>query len=234
MVDMEKQEEAGGTQVIGWNLAALSQEDKEQVEQLWRERARGRVYMGAESTGNNVKSEAEWCQEALSKVLDATAKKIMIYAWPKRRWNGEIKERRSQLGREIRRRRKLAATAQAKPELHKSIRRAKDRMWNDYLKNLRGAEVRRAATFANPWAGAIVEALTDRDGKQANTITEKEDMLRRESIPPNEQEQHFELPPAGQAHQSVTEQAVERALLAQAAGKAPGLDTLCFGAVRLL
>jgi len=31
-VHMEKEEEAGGTQVVGWNLAAMSQEDKEQAE----------------------------------------------------------------------------------------------------------------------------------------------------------------------------------------------------------
>jgi len=31
-VDMEKQQDAGGTQVIGRNLAAMSQEDNEQAE----------------------------------------------------------------------------------------------------------------------------------------------------------------------------------------------------------
>jgi len=40
--------------------------------------------------------------------------------------------------------------------------------------------------IANPRAGAIWEALTDRDAKYANTITEKEEMRRQESFPPNE------------------------------------------------
>jgi hypothetical protein len=32
---VEKPEEAGGTQVVGWNLAAISQEDVEMAEELW-------------------------------------------------------------------------------------------------------------------------------------------------------------------------------------------------------
>jgi len=31
-VDMDKQEEAGGTQVVGWTIAAVSQEGKEQAD----------------------------------------------------------------------------------------------------------------------------------------------------------------------------------------------------------
>jgi len=93
---MKKQEEAGGTQIIGWNLVAMSQEDVEVAEELWRQRAKESAHMGAESRGDEVKSDAEWCQEALSKVLDATAKKITISAHSKRWWNGEIKEKRSQ------------------------------------------------------------------------------------------------------------------------------------------
>jgi hypothetical protein len=59
-------------------------------------------------------------------------------------------------------------------------------MWNEYLLNLKGGEVWRAAKFANPRAGASVEALTDREGKQANTIAEKEKILRGEFFPMND------------------------------------------------
>lgn len=69
-------------------------------------------------------------------------------------------------------------TAQIKAEWKKLSWRAKQRMWNDYQKNLRGAEVWRATKIANPWAGATVEALTNREGKQANTITKTKEMLR--------------------------------------------------------
>jgi len=75
--------------------------------------------------------------------------------------------------------------------------------------------------------------MTDRDGQQSNTITEKEAMLRRESFPPNEHDQYFKLPLAGQVHHSLTEEAVERAIFAQVVGKAPGPDTLCFGPLNL-
>jgi hypothetical protein len=79
-----------------------------------------------------------------------------------------------------------------------------------------------------------VEALTDREGTQANTATEKEEMLRRESFPPNDNDQYYALPPAASAHTRVTEQAVERALHPQSVKKAPGPDKLSFGAIRLL
>ena len=65
-------------------------------------------------------------------------------------------------------------TAQAKGELQKSVRRAKDKMWNDTLYNLSAAEFWRAAKFANPRAGMTVEALTYTDGKPPNMIAEKE------------------------------------------------------------
>jgi len=102
------------------------------------------------------------------------------------------------------------------------------------LENLRGAEVWRAARFANPQAGMTVEALTDREGKQANTSLEKEEMLRHESFPPNDGNQYYELPPAGRAYTSVTEQAVERALYSQSVKMAPGPDKQSFGTIRLL
>jgi len=58
--------------------------------------------LGAESTGDEVESEAEWCEEALRNALDAIAQKMTICAHSKRWWNAKIKEKRSQLGRQKR------------------------------------------------------------------------------------------------------------------------------------
>jgi len=52
--------------------------------------------------------------------------------------------------------------------------RVTDRM----LTILRGTEVWRAALFSNPRAGATVEALSIREEKQVNPITEKNELLR--------------------------------------------------------
>lgn len=82
-----------------------------------RERPRGRVYLGVKSTGDDVESEANWCQQALGKGVDATARKIRISVRSKRWWNGEINERRCHLGREQRMRFKSAVTVQAQAEL---------------------------------------------------------------------------------------------------------------------
>jgi len=107
-------------------------------------------------------------------------------------------------------------------------------MWGEYLQNVTGAEVWRAARYANPRAGTTVEALTDRDGKQVNTSLEKEDMLRHESFPPNACNQHYELPTAGSPHKCAPEQAVEGALFSQSLKEAPRPDKLSFGTIRLL
>jgi len=45
-----------------------------------------------------------------------------------------------------------------------------------------------------------VEVLADRAGNQANTSLEKEETLRRESFPPNADDQYHELPPTQSAH----------------------------------
>jgi hypothetical protein len=55
-VDMVMQEEAGGTHVVGWNLAAMSQEDEEQGEKLWQAIVRGRACLEVASMGDKVVS----------------------------------------------------------------------------------------------------------------------------------------------------------------------------------
>ena len=219
-------------QVIKWYLAAMSKEDKEAAEELWWVLERDRAHLGEECIGDDVYREPECCQETPSKVLDAKAKKIRLCARSKMWWNGEIKARRSALGRQKRSGRRSDAAARAKAELQKTIRLSKSRMWDDYVQNLRVGKVRRAAKFTNPRAGATVEALTDREGKQANTIAEKEDMLRGESFPLNDGDQYYTLPPAGLVHERITEQSVEQAWLSQSVKKAPGPDKLWFGAIR--
>jgi hypothetical protein len=107
-------------------------------------------------------------------------------------------------------------------------------MWSDYFKNLRGAEVWRAAQYANPGAGMTVEALTHREGKQANTSLAKEEMLRHESFPQNDGDHYNKLPSLGGAHTRVTEQSAERALYSQSVKKAPGPEKPSFGAIWLL
>jgi hypothetical protein len=132
-VGVDRQEEADHETVVGWNLAAMTETDVEAAGKLWAELAKERAQLDAECTVDEVEQEAAWCQEAMSSVLDATAKKIRICARSKRWWNADIKERRRTVGRERRRRRHSEEAARAKAELQKSIRRSKREMWSDYL-----------------------------------------------------------------------------------------------------
>jgi len=79
-----------------------------------------------------------------------------------------------------------------------------------------------------------VEALTNREGKQASTATEKEETVWHECFLPHNDDQYYELPPAGSAHIHITEQAVEPPLFSQLVKMAPGADKLSCGAIRLL
>jgi len=79
-----------------------------------------------------------------------------------------------------------------------------------------------------------VEAITDRECKQANTSLEKEELLRHESFPLNDGDQYYKLPPAGNAQTHVTEQAVERARFSDSVKKVRGPDKLSSGAIRPL
>jgi len=56
--------------------------------------ANERTYLDAKCMEDGVQQEAMWCQEALSRVLDITAKKNRMCAMLKRWWNGDIKPRR--------------------------------------------------------------------------------------------------------------------------------------------
>jgi len=144
-VEADRQEEVDHEQVVGWNLAAMREEDAKAAEKLWRELAKERTHLDAECMADEVEREAAWCQEAMGNVLDTTAKKIRICARSKRWWNADIKKRRQAVGREKRRRRNSEEAASAKAELQKSIRQSKRKMWSKYLQSLRGAEVWRAA-----------------------------------------------------------------------------------------
>jgi hypothetical protein len=136
--NIDKLEEADHVQIIGWNLAAMSKQDKEAAEKLWRELESERAHLGGECTGDDVEREAKWCQESLTTVLDAKENKIIIWARSKRGWNCKLKERRSTLGREKRRGKRSEAAARAKAEPQKSIRQSKSRRWNDSVQTLRG------------------------------------------------------------------------------------------------
>jgi len=80
----------------------------------------------------------------------------------------------------------------------------------------------------------ILDTQTDKECKQANPATEKDEILRRNAFPPNNNDQYYELPPAVSAHTRFTEHAVEQVLHSQSVKYAAGPDKLSFGAIRLL
>lgn len=176
-MEADGQDQADHKRVVGWNLSAMTEEHLEAAEKLWREVAKERAHLRARCTEYEVELMATWCQEAMSTVLNPRAKMIRISAILKRGCNADIKERRTVVGRE-RRRRNPGEAARANGKLQKLIRQSKNTMWSEYLQNIRGAEVWRTARYTKPRSGMSVVALTDRDANQPNTTKEKEEMLR--------------------------------------------------------
>jgi hypothetical protein len=79
-VEADRQEETDHERVVGWNLAAMMQKDLETAENLWMDSAKKRAQQDAQCTEDEVEQEAAWWQEAMTSVLNATAKKIRICA----------------------------------------------------------------------------------------------------------------------------------------------------------
>jgi len=144
-VGLDRQEEADRERVVGWNVVAMTVDDAQPAGKLQMELTKQRTQLEEECKENEVEQEAEWCQEAMSSVPDTAAKTIRICARSKRWWNPYMKQTTRTVGKKRSRRRHLEEAARAKAELRKSIRQSKRKMFGDYLQNLRGAEVWRAA-----------------------------------------------------------------------------------------
>jgi len=82
--NVDKPEEADHVQVIGWNLATMSNEDEEAAEELWKELETDGAHRGEDCMGDDLEQESEWCQATWSNVLEAKVKKIRICAQSKR------------------------------------------------------------------------------------------------------------------------------------------------------
>jgi len=92
-VDVGRQEQVGHERIVGWGLYSMTEEDTKPAEMLWMDPAKERAHLDAECEADEVEQQAEWCQEAIGHILDATAKKIIIRTISKRLWNANIRER---------------------------------------------------------------------------------------------------------------------------------------------
>ena len=101
-VEVVRQEEVDHARVVRWNLTAMLEKDVEVLEELWMKVAKERAHLGTECTEDKVEQEAAWCLEAMSSILNTTAKKSRICAQSTKWWNANIKERSQAVRREKR------------------------------------------------------------------------------------------------------------------------------------
>ena len=114
---VDRQEQADHENVVGWNIAEMTEKGAEAAEKLWMEFVMNRAHSDAECTEEEVEQEVAMCQEAMSSVLDTMVKKIRHCARSKMWWNADIKQRRRMPGTERRRRRNLDEAACVQAEL---------------------------------------------------------------------------------------------------------------------
>jgi len=99
---------------------------------------------------------------------------------------------------------------------------------------LQGADIWRAAKCVKSQTARILEALKTREGKQANTTIEKEEMLRLEAFHPNDDDQYYELPPASSVPTKVSKNAVQWTLHSDSVKRTPAPDKVTVGVICLL
>jgi len=80
---------------------------------------------------------------------------------------------------------------------------SKNQMWSDYLKDPSRDEVVVVSPYTNTQVGMMVDAVSARDGKEANTATEIEVMPRCELLSAQDGIQYYEGPSLGCAHPCV-------------------------------
>ena len=204
-MEVDWQDVAGHERVVGGNIAAMTEGDEKAEEKLWMELAKDNADLGAECTADEAEQAAAWCPVAIGNVLDTSAKKIRICSRSMRWCKANPREGRKVVASENRRGHNSDEATKAKAELQNSIRHSEMIMLTELLRNLLGGKVWEAARYMNPWAGMTVESFTDREGKQAKSLLEKEEMMRLESFPPNDNDQYYELPPTPRAHTHGTE-----------------------------
>jgi hypothetical protein len=119
--------------------------------------------------------------------------------------------------------------------LHRTIRRAKRRTWQEILQGAEKDDCWKAMRYTNPWSSAHTPPIKDPEGDVATTLEEKEDMLRRQAFPPPLQgtREEEEDNRTGTACRRTDRERVGKALMGQSTKKAPGPDRLNFKAIRL-
>jgi hypothetical protein len=130
----------------------MSKVDEEAAEKVCRELQTERAHLDKQCTRDDVEQTVQCCQETVSKVQDSQAKKLRICARLKSWWNSNIKQRRSELGREKGRGRKSEAAPRAKADLQKSIQHSKSRTSATTLVSVRNTRVFRIVLATGPTA----------------------------------------------------------------------------------
>jgi hypothetical protein len=118
----------------------MTQDAKDEAEQLWLEAGRSRAILDNFSFCEDIESETKWTEETFTKILDQKARRIRLCARSKRWWNETIDAKRKAVSRAKRHQyeaggleRLRAARKEKKRNRKSEIRKAKREMWQTFL-----------------------------------------------------------------------------------------------------
>jgi hypothetical protein len=224
---------------IRWDITRMTDEQKDEAELLWLQMGENRPILNDMSFCEEVESEAAWIQDTLTDILNQKARRIRICARSKRWWNADIDSKRKAVGRAKRKLREEGGAERlksARKDLKSEIRKAKRKMWQDFLINAKQYDVWRALEFTKPAMSITIPTLSDQFGNTASSTEDKRSMLMQHAFPnpPDDGSNEFIFTGVGGYYKQIDQTLVTPIIWGQASNKAPGPDGIGAAAIKLL
>ena len=191
----------------------------DEAKREWQSQMAGRPLSDTAGV-DQLEEEAQHIQDSMVRVLDMHARKIRLCARSKKWWSEVIQERRRDLGRVSRLKRRgradQAAIRQARNAYKKEQRAAQKQSWEKFLDNAKGENVWSVAQYTKPNRVTTVPTIQDNRGNVADTHDKKAAMLAQLAFPPPVEYQEGAGEPGepGRAYKQIDWERVQQAIFA--------------------
>lgn len=117
--------------------------------------------------------------------------------------------------------------------LYRTITKHKRRCWNKWKQAVEGKDVWKAVRCTREIKGRNIPTL-EGPRNTAVTIEGKEELLRSTGFPTTPRSQEKQLPTAGNIHDKITPETLQKAMFEKSENKAPGQDRFTLKAIRMI
>jgi hypothetical protein len=117
--------------------------------------------------------------------------------------------------------------------LYRTTRKHKRRCWDKWKQTVEGKDVWKAVRCTREREGRHIPTLEGPRNK-AVTIEEKEELLRSTGFPTPPRNQEKQLPTAGNIHDKITQETLQKAIFKKSENKGPGPDRVTLKAISMI